>query len=219
MRKISNWWVSGNVSTVERFIVDDSFTCLPTLEKSYKYVKKFNRAIDIGTWIGDSTVDISKKFNSVIGFEANPEIYQCCLKNLEERHITNCEIHNLGVSNSAGSKSFFNGASNFSAWISEKENLLNSTKKITIQTITLDELDLTDIDFIKIDVDSHEGFLIEGAKKFLTKNSPVVLIENKVRIHKERQPENMPNPAEILESLGYTMIEKVAKADFIYIKK
>ena len=82
----------------------------------------------------------------------------------------------------------------------------------------LDKFNFIDIDFIKIDVDSHEGFLLQGATTFFKNNSPVVLIENKQRVHLGRQPQNMPNVNDLLNSLGYTMIEKVAKADFIYIK-
>ena len=113
----------------------------------------------------------------------------------------------------------FNGKSNFSGWISEKtEYDISISNNFLIDTIPLDDLNLTNIDFLKIDVDSHEGFLLDGARNFLTVNSPVILIENKTRIHKERQPLDMPDPVKILESLGYIMVEKVAKADFIYIK-
>ena len=74
-----------------------------------------------------------------------------------------------------------------------------------------------DIDFIKIDCYSHEGYLLEGAKKFFENNSPVVLLEAKVRIHKDRQPDDMPDPFELLESYGYELHSRVDKADFLYI--
>jgi thioredoxin 1 len=32
---------------------------------------------------------------------------------------------------------------------------------------------------LKIDVDSHEGFVLSGAYEFFNKNNPVILIENK----------------------------------------
>jgi FkbM family methyltransferase len=201
-------------------ILNESFTCLPTLEKVFPYVKRFDNAIDIGTWIGDSTIPIAKKFKNVIGFEANPKMFSCCLENLKDRNISNCDIRNFAVSNSISEKDFFNGKSNFSGWVSEKTTFdIATTNHIKVKTVTLDSLNLKNIDFLKIDVDSHEGYLLEGAQNFLRENSPVILIENKVRIHKERQLNNMPNPVEILTSLGYVMIERVAKADFVFIKK
>ncbi len=219
MKKIGNWWATDNTAIVEGMILKEEFTCLPTLEKAFSYVTKFENAIDIGTWIGDSTVPISKKFKNVLAFEANPEVYSCCVKNIEDRDITNCEIKNVAISNSNAQKTFFNGKSNFSGWVSDKEDLeITITNKLIVNTITLDSLNLKNIDFIKIDVDSHEGYLLEGAIEFLRNNSPVILIENKVRIHKERQPIDMPDPVKILNSLGYRMVDHVAKADYVYIK-
>lgn len=220
MIKIGQWWAPDNTIIVNDLILKEEFTCIQPLEKAFKYVKNFNTAIDIGTWIGDSTTHMARKFSSIIGFEANKDVYECCLRNLTDRNLTNCNIKNIGISNTSGKKNFFNGKCNFSGWVSEKtEYDIAISNNFIVDTITLDELDITDVDFLKIDVDSHEGFLLDGARKFLTIHSPVILIENKTRIHKERQTLDMPDPAEILESLGYEMVEKAAKADFIYVKR
>ena len=219
MIKIGSWWAPDNTIIVNGMVLEEKFTCLEPLEKAFKYVKRFDNAIDIGTWIGDSANYIAKRFSSVIGFEANPEVYECCIKNLSERNLKNCNVSNIGISNSSGKKILFNGKSNFSGWISEKtEYDILISNNFLIDTIPLDDLNLTNIDFLKIDVDSHEGFLLDGARNFLTVNSPVILIENKTRIHKERQPLDMPDPVKILESFGYIMVEKVSKVDFVYIK-
>ena len=181
MKKIGNWWIDDNTSVVIDTLMTEDFTCLPVLDKVFPYVKKFDNAIDIGTWIGDSTVSMAKKFKNVIGFEANPSIFLCCLENLKDRNVVNCSVNNVAVSNSISEKDFFNGTSTFSGWVSEKTSFnIPITNHIKVKTVTLDSLNLKNIDFVKIDVDSHEGYLIEGAQNFLRENSPVVLIENKV---------------------------------------
>lgn len=223
MKKIGNWWCPEDTKNtrVMTMIVEESFTCKDSLEKAFQYVKHFNKAIDVGTWIGDSTEIIANKFLSVTGFEASNDVFVCCKKNLQEKNIINCDLKNIGLSDFTGEQFFYNGSSNFSGWVSQKESFqeVNITKKILVNTATLDDFHFENIDFIKIDVDSHEGFLLTGAKEFLRQNNPVVLIENKVRIHKDRQPSSMPNPVVVLESFGYVMVEKVAKADFVFIKK
>ena len=220
MKKIGNWWIDGKSKIVSNMILTEKFTCLPTLVKVFPYIKKFDNAIDIGTWIGDSTVPISKQFKNVIGFEANPAIFLCCLENLKDRNITNCSVRNIAVSNSVSEKDFFNGKSTFSGWVSERTSFdISTTNHIKVKTVTLDSLNLKDIDFVKIDVDSHEGYLIEGAQKFLKENSPVILIENKPNSQKARQLADMPDPFEILTSLGYTLFEKISKNDFVFIKQ
>ena len=220
MKKIGNWWIDGKSKIVSNMIFTEEFTCLPTLDKVFSYIKKFDSAIDIGTWIGDSTVPISKQFKNVIGFEANPDIFLCCLENLKDRNIINCSVRNIAVSNTISEKDFFNGKSTFSGWVSDRTSFDISTHNhIKVKTVTLDSLNLKDIDFVKIDVDSHEGYLIEGAQNFLKENSPVILIENKPNSQKARQLADMPDPFKILTSLGYTLVEKVSKHDYIFIKQ
>ena len=105
-------------------------------------------------------------------------------------------------------------------WTPEKklpENIVVHNKQI-VPTITLDSYHFEDIDFIKLDCDSHEGYILAGAEQFFKTNSPVVLIENKKSILKDRQPENMPNAIELLDSYGYVLAERVEKNDFVYLK-
>jgi len=217
MKKIGNWWTPDNKKVT--MIEQETFTCLEPLEKAYAYVKRFNRAIDVGPWIGDSLTSISRKFNTVVAFEASKDVYECCLENLKDRKIVNVDLRNIGLSNTAGTKTFYNNKNHFSGYISDKYPEKAVKNILQIETASLDDFNFTDIDFIKIDVDSHEGFLLQGAQTFFQNNSPVILIENKERAQVERQPKDMPNVNDLLNSLGYIMVEKVAKADFIYVKE
>ena len=47
----------------------------------------------------------------------------------------------------------------------------------------------------------------------------MVLLEAKVRIHKDRQPDDMPDPFELLRSYGYVLHSRVDKADFLYVRR
>jgi|694.fasta_scaffold00012_186 FkbM family methyltransferase len=217
MKKIGNWYCADSTKDrVALMVEEENFPCVNAIAEALKYVRKFDNAIDIGTWIGDSTIAMSTKFKNVLGFEANQEMFECCNKNLEIRNIRNCKIENVGISNKNGIQNFVNN--NFSAWVSTlEEKDLADQITIKVNTIKLDDLNLKDIDFVKIDVDSHEGYLLDGATEFLKNNSPVILIENKVRVH-TRQNSTMPDPEKLLNSLGYKNIQKVGKADFIFIK-
>ena len=224
MKKIGKWWCPEDtdiVTSVISMIIKESFTCNDSLEKAFKYVKNFNNAIDVGCWIGDSTKIIAQSFKTVEGFEANPLVFECCVENLKDRNLLNCKIYNIGLSNQKGKLLFYNGKSHFSGWISAKTTFLETSisNRIEVNAATLDNLNYQQIDFIKIDVDSHEGFLLDGARKFLKDNSPVILIEIKKTIHQDRQIEGMPDCFTILEELGSVMVEKVAKWDYVFIKE
>lgn len=222
MKKIGKWHVPDrdvNDGNIQTMCNSDVFQCANALNRAFSYVKNFDTAIDVGTWIGDSTWIIGNRFKNVVGFEASLLVYECCVKNLQEKKMHNCVVNNLGLSNKTDTQYLFNKGKTFSGWISSL-NLTEEQKKlgILVETARLDDFNFNNIDFIKIDVDSHEGFLLEGAKQFLQNNNPVILIENKVRIH-NRQSSKMPNPVDILENFGYTMVEQVAKADFVFIKR
>ena len=64
---------------------------------------------------------------------------------------------------------------------------------------TLDSYALTDIDFIKIDVDGYEDLLVKGAKETIANNKPVINIEMK----RWKRPKVVRVAATILKSLGY----------------
>jgi FkbM family methyltransferase len=217
MKLINNWFVP-ETETDPIVLADvelENWTCNESINKSLKYVKNFDFAIDVGSWIGDSTSIISNKFKTVIGFEADPETFECCYKNLEK--FNNITLHNIALSNTKDIKTLYRGASSFSSWISTSDEVIPMSQK-TVQTTTLDHYDFKNVDFIKIDIDSHEGFFLEGSSEFFKKNSPVVLIEYKPRVLK-RQSNKMPDPLEFLLNIGYKIKEQVSAIDYVLTRE
>jgi hypothetical protein len=86
-----------------------------------------------------------------------------------------------------------------------------------VQARTLDSFGFADIDLIKIDVDSHEGFLLQGAENFFKQNSPVVILEHKLSVQ-IRQHKDSPDPFDILDSYGYKVVKSL-RIDHVLIKK
>ena len=221
MKKNGNWWCVDSVGLAGDFMRLENFSCIQPINEAVKYCKQFRNAIDAGTWIGDSTVQMAPMFDRVIGFEPHPLVFVCCEKNLKDRDITNVEMYNYALSNENKLMNLYNGKSTFSGWVSEKEEvpeLVTVHNEQQVQTIVLDSYHFEDIDFIKLDCDSHEGYILAGAEQFFKTNSPVVLIENKLRILKDRQPADMPNAIELLESYGYVLRARVEKNDYVYTK-
>lgn len=222
IKRLGLWYLPDdeNTSLVKNVVEQGQFSCYKPIMNSLDYLEKFDRAIDIGTWIGDSTDIMSRIFSTVYGFEANPEVFECATKNLKNRN--NVILKNVALSNTEGVKELFNGPSSFSGWINTLEpediNEEKFSKKMSVSCKTLDSYNFSNIDFIKIDIDSHEGYFLEGATNFFRENNPVILIEYKSKVM-QRQHVTMKNPLEILQMIGYKIEMQPTEIDFILTRK
>lgn len=219
MRKVGSWFLPDNENYQDTLDAAESnlFSCYGPISEAIEYVEKFDNAIDVGAWIGDSTDIISKNFKKVHAFEANKIVYECLEENLKTKK--NIVFYNYALSNSDNEKLFYNKLSTFGGYIHTNEFdpvTFVPTEKQIVKCQTLDYYNFADIDFIKIDVDSHEGFLLEGALNFFKNNNPVVLIEYKKRIIKERQNNSIINPIEHLKSIGYKLVKRSGDIDYIF---
>jgi hypothetical protein len=204
MKKLGDWIVPQYDNPDKlKMVIEGKFQCDQGLLTAFKYVKKFDNAIDVGAWIGDSSVIMTRQFKHVNLFEPVAEVAECCQQNLIDRKIKNYELFRVGLSNKSGKQVLVNKGKSFSGWIS---------------TAAAGNYKFKDIDFIKIDVDSHEGFLLEGAVDFFKNNNPVIMIESKERDQQKYQNPLMPHPIMFLEKIGYKVQEKAGKADYILTK-
>jgi FkbM family methyltransferase len=220
MKKLGDWIIPEYDNPDKlKMVIEGKFQCDQGLLTAFKYVKKFDNAIDVGAWIGDSSVIMARQFKHVNLFEPVGEVADCCHQNLVDRKIKNYELFRVGLSNKSGKQTLVNKGKSFSGWISTvAAGNHNFKRSFEIDTELLDNYKFKDIDFIKIDVDSHEGFLLEGAVDFFKNNSPVIMIESKEKDQQKYQNPLMIHPIMFLEKIGYKVQEKAGKADYILTK-
>lgn len=80
----------------------------------------------------------------------------------------------------------------------------------TVDVVAVDELEIGQIDFVKIDVEGFEYNVIKGMKNLLNQWRPIVYVE----IFEE----NYDNVSKLLEECGYEMQKEVC-GNYIYISK
>ena len=162
------------------------------------YVKQWRVCLDIGSHVGEWTRPLAKRFHSVICFEPNPNFRECFTKNITERNVI---LWPYGLSDKEHrAQQDFN-----STVLKEGEG--------DIECRTLDSFGLTNLDFIKIDVDGFEVPLLNGARGTLSNNNAVINIEMKRR----KRPEICSKAQRILESLGYRQVSRV-RSDEVWLK-
>ena len=146
-------------------------------------------------------------------FEANPLLFNKLKDGFKNKK--NIKIENVAVSSACGETELripirditanFDNEEKYklgTATIHKTNNLENEKYDTikSIKTISLDDYDFShQIGFLKIDVEGHELEIIHGAKKFIRKNMPTMLIEIEER-HSGIQPKVVINE---IEQLGY----------------
>ena len=179
------------------------------LDAAFKYIKKFNVAIDAGANIGLQSVRMAQKFNQVHSFEPTSVNYDCLFNNV--KNFSNVQIYKTGLGEREESaiiklpaESKNCGAFSIIDFNGYEDPVL--TEQISI--LPLDKFQLLP-DFIKIDTQGFELFILKGAENTL-KNKPVLLLE----CEKKQEKRLISN---YLIPLGYSIIETVRK-DTIWIK-
>ena len=105
-----------------------------------------NTYIEFCVNIGINSIVYSKMFSKVIAFEPDIYNYSQSKENIIINNINNIELHNKGLGSEykkISTKRHYN-------------NLQRCTYIIEIECITLDSMNLNNIDYIKINVEGYE---------------------------------------------------------------
>jgi len=150
----------------------------------HQYFKKFSNrnkiALDIGANIGTHTVYLSEYFKEVHGFEPQRKVFDLLKSNIKINNCHNVKLHNfgLGVKNEIVQMQKFDENSDYNqggVGIDLNEN--DEPKGEEIYVKVLDELNLKDVGFIKLDVEGYEYFVLKGGERTISISRPIVIIE------------------------------------------
>ena len=158
--------------------------------------------MDIGANMGEWSLHMAKMVGGngrVFSFEPIPSMVQALEKTIAINNFSQVSISECAISNKTGHSQFsipFNKdnqaipfwsrlvlGEEFTApkWIDGPWGKVATTKPIEVQTTTLDrftsEKNITKLDFIKIDVEGHEKYVIEGGQKTLKTLKPAIILE------------------------------------------
>lgn len=149
--------------------------------------------VDIGAFIGDHTEYYAERASHVFAFEPNADAHDCLKYNMYDKYNVTC-IH-VALGDKEGTASILENINAGMASLIEGDQ---------VRVCTLDSYSLTDISFIKVDVEGCECEVLEGAKDTIRRCRPTMLIE----VNEEALKRQGHTPAELLtkiETLQYVM--------------
>jgi FkbM family methyltransferase len=143
----------------------------------HKLSSGFRTALDIGANRGDFTYQMSRLFETVWSFEPNKEasrpIKAAALKNVHLIGTALSSVEGKGIL----SLPVVNGQA-LDGWGSlEFNDRAELTKEFEVETRTLDSFDISNVDFVKLDVEGHEISVLNGAQRMLETWRPICLVE------------------------------------------
>lgn len=160
-------------------------------------------SVDIGADLGEFTIAMLASSRSVIAFEPRPAQARD-LASMFDAVGAAVQVEAVALSDEPGVMTMRVVASEPGRSTIEAGNALGDVSDGTIRSIKvpvrrLDDLGLTDIGLIKIDVEGHELAVLHGATKTLTQQRPVIVVEAEERHH----PNSVAEITGLLQGLGY----------------
>jgi FkbM family methyltransferase len=152
----------------------------------YSMYLKNKDILDIGSNIGLISLGICKNLNykSIHLFEPNNNYFNYSKELL--KNYNNIYYNNVGVGNINEEKTLYSCRSANIGWNTfltkdplQNDNFINKMDKQVCKIIKLDDYykDVNNIDFIKIDVEGYEAYVIEGAFELIKKFKPYIYVE------------------------------------------
>lgn len=141
--------------------------------RAIRYVPRKRVAVDIGAHVGLWSWQMAKDFDFVNAFEPMPEHRDCYAKNMEG--MTNFHLYPVAL-----------GPENGTAHVrtrtvgSSGDTGVDPTGAgLEVEMKTVDSFDFQLIDFMKIDCEGYELFVLQGAIETLKRCKPVIIVEQK----------------------------------------
>lgn len=136
--------------------------------------------LDIGANIGNHTLAFATRAHAVHSFEPIPFLYEVLSGNVSSNALANVHTHNIALSDHAGSATInMVKVGNFGASSFDKRSADTTPVEVTLVTgdAFVAQHGIARVDFVKIDVEAHEVFVLRGLMQTLARDLPFITME------------------------------------------
>lgn len=193
---------------VQRYILGTSNLYeMELLRQVQRFIPPGSAVVDAGANIGNHTLFFGLVCGAgrIDSFEPLRTIFPVLQRNVELNGLTQVRCHNAALGAQPGSASLANyGVANMAA------SSFAFGAGAGYPVVTLDQLGLGRLDFLKIDVEGSQVAMLEGARETITRHRPMIWIELRAT-HNEVEAGDAA-----MQALGYRQTEALSPTDFLY---
>lgn len=165
------FWVPAGTSAKWLFDGDASTSYGRTqIDACLAACKSRRTAVDGGAFVGTWSLRLAHHFRRVVAFEPVPANFECLRRNVKAV----VEVHPHALTSTNGPMEYTVGAGG-----KPHSSRVQRSPTGQLAGFPLDWYGLTHVDLIKLDVEGHEYEALLGARKVITRNRPVIMIEER----------------------------------------
>lgn len=150
------------------------------------------RCLDVGSNNACNAIHYAKQFEDVQCWEPTQLAQQLWHRTVRDNHTTNVTLHTKALAECDKLTEIVlhrkNGGHNHlenrdkprwsgKKWCARDPNRQRTRQTQKIECVTLDSYAFTEVDFIKIDVEGYEWFVLKGAEQTIAENRPILQLE------------------------------------------
>jgi FkbM family methyltransferase len=165
------------------FINDEIF-----FDKAYelhRQVLKRDVVFDLGAHVGIFSIKAAAVASKVISVEPNPFNFKLLNFNARSNHLENLITVNSAVADYDGdAKMYLHSRSGWGSILSTRAHSSVSSVNVKVRKLDtiVEELDIKRVDFLKIDVEGAEFYVLKGAINTIKKHRPFIVMEYHPRL-------------------------------------
>lgn len=181
LTKDGTWlWLGDNEKVFGDLVKQDNYEP-HTVKFINRYIKPGDVCIDVGANIGLFSAQFARMVSPsgrVYAFEPSPHFRTVLQHTLQHNGLENVTVFPYALSNRSGTAKLQENS------ITGGQCFPSAHKPLPQHEVTLrsldslaDSLKLTRLDLIKIDVDGHEPYVLEGALQIIDTYNPIIVVE------------------------------------------
>lgn len=213
MLQHDGWWFPDGEVRVLRCLSAPRFNGRLTYQHrkyltAHKFVRQFRHAVDVGAHVGLWSRTMASHFERVTAFEPLPLHRDCFVKNLEPEALERVTLMPFAVGHKQDQVEFSSKVAN-SGVAHVRIPSDHWQMVVPAEMRTLDSFELTDVDFLKIDTEGFDCYVVQGAEATIRRWRPVIVVEQKPK-NAERYGAKQHDAVELLKAWGATVNTVIA---------